>query len=264
MTDTLNRTGNELPSALVGVTSSRVTRTLGVATLFGLVATLALALFWSTTDTRFNEETGLEEGQQDAVRLLYVHVPMALLAYLAVSVGVFASAMFLWKRGRWWDTVAHASIEIGTVFCGLMLVTGSIWGKPIWNTWWEWGDVRLMTSLILFLLCLGYLSFRRVPGDQHLIAKRSAVIALLCAPLMVIVNRSVEWWENNTLHQQSTLAEFKLEDSKMFTFFFAIVVFTMLYSWLMMHRFRLAWMEAELDEFGLEDAIRERQAEYEA
>ena len=101
-------------------------------------------------------------SQGDAHRLMYLHVPTAWLADLAFFVTAIASALWLVARTRsnTWDLLAGASAEVGVIFTALTLAMGSIWGKPIWGTWWEW-DARLTTTAVLFFLYLGYLAFRR-------------------------------------------------------------------------------------------------------
>jgi heme exporter protein C len=240
-------TTSEVPTG----TGSRFTRGLGVAILAALPVLLLFSFVWSPPD----------DLMEDSVRLLYIHVPMALLTYVAFSVTAVGSVMVLWKRSRWWDTVAHASAEVGIVFCGLTLATGSIWGRPTWNTWWEWGDVRLVTTLVLFLTFIGYLAFRRVPADPDVRARRAAVLGIIGAINIPIVNRSVEWWENNTLHQQSSLTDGKLENLTLFSWFLGMVVFGAIFLWLVIHRFRLAWLDEEIDRYGMLDALDERRAE---
>ena len=134
----------------------------------------------------------------DSVRMIFVHVPSAILTYVAFSVTAVGSVMWLWKRSVWWDIVAHSSAEIGVVFCGLTLVTGSIWGRPTWNTYWEWGDVRLVTTLILFVMMIGYLAVRSMGGDESAVATRAAVVGVIAAINIPIINRSVEWWADRT------------------------------------------------------------------
>ncbi|MBC8195640.1 MAG: cytochrome c biogenesis protein CcsA [Acidimicrobiia bacterium] len=244
-------------------TSSSGSRLLGVTTLVGLVGLLLFAFVLTEPDVRLHPTTGEEFGQFDAVRLLYLHVPMAVLTYVAFLTCAVASATYLVKRGPWWDVTAHASAEVGTVFCGLVLVTGSIWGRPVWNTWWEWGDVRLMTTLVLFLLFTGYLALRRTAADPQRQARRAAIVALVAVLDIPLINRSVEWWENRTLHQQSTLAELKIEDLTLFTLMLGFVVFGMVFAWLMLHRFRVGWLEQALARYEVETAIAERHAEIE-
>lgn len=237
-------------SAPVG-TGSRSTRILGLGCLVGLATLLVFAFAVSPDD----------DVQQDAVRMLYIHVPVAFMTYAAFGLTAIGSIAWLWKRSVWWDIVAHASAEIGVVFCGLTLFTGSVWGRPTWGTYWEWGDVRLVTTLILFLVFVGYLSVRSIGGDEGSVATRAAVVGLMGAVNLPIVNRSVEWWFNRTLHQQSSLTDGNLEDLTLFTMFLGLVVMAGVYMWLMIHRFRLGWLERERQAADLDEALVARRAE---
>ena len=254
-------TNPRTPEAPPETTGSPTTKALGAACLAGLVALLLFAFVFSPPDERVDPQTNVITGQFDAVRLYYVHVPMAILAYVAFTITAVGSAMVLWKRSRWWDIAASSAAEVGVLFCGLTLVTGSIWGRPIWNTWWEWGDVRLMTTLMLFLIYVGYLAYRRALTDFDVRAKRSAILGLVGVVNIVLVNRSVEWWENRTLHQKSTFAGLEIEDLTLFTLMLGLVVFGAIFTWLLIHRFRIGWLEHQLETAGLERAIAERRAQ---
>lgn len=245
----------------MSATGSRTTRVLGVVVLIGAALLVFLAFGATDPDIRIDANSGEEIGQFDAVRLIYVHVPSAIVAYLAFFVTAIGSAVVLKNRSVWWDLVAGASAEIGSLAAALALITGSIWGRPIWNTWWEWGDVRLLTTLVLFMLSLGYLAVRRLEGTAEMRAKRSAVVGLLLIINVIIVNRSVEWWENQTLHQQSTITDATIEDLTLFTLFFSIILGIAAYAWMLIHRFRLAWLERQDERFGLDEAIERRRAE---
>lgn len=242
-------------------TSSRTTRILGFALIPAIGLLLFLAFGPSGPDIRIDGTSGQEIGQFDAFRLVYVHVPSAIVAYLAFTITAIGSVMVLVKRSVWWDLVAGAAAEIGAMSSALTLITGSIWGRPIWNTWWEWGDVRLLTTLVLFLLSLGYLAVRQLEGTAEERAKRSAIVGLLLVVNVVIVNRSVEWWASQTIHQNSTIAEAAIDGLKAFTLFYSIIVGIGVFTWMMIHRFRLAWLERQFDRFGLDDAIALRRAE---
>lgn len=246
---------------MIESTGSRTTRVLGLASLAGIAVLLVFAFAISPDDVRIDAATGVETGQRDAVRLLYLHVPVAILSYVFLVTCAAGSALYLWKRSRWWDHVAHAAGEIGTLLCGLTLVTGMIWGRPTWGTWWEWGDVRLVTTLVLFLLFVGYLALRQVPAEPEVRARRAAVVALLGVLMIPVVNRSVEWWENRTLHQKSTLSDMKIQDMTLFTLVLGFVVLSAVCAWLLIHRFRVSWLEAEVERSGLQVAIEERRAE---
>ena len=258
--ETDSRTGPDLRADSVG-TSSRTTRILGMVLLTGIGLWLFLAFGPSGPDIRVDGTSGEEIGQFDAFRLIYVHVPSAITAYLAFVVTAIGSAMVLIKRSVWWDLVAGASAEIGALAAALTLITGSIWGRPIWNAWWVWGDVRLLTTLVLFMLSIGYLAVRRLEGTADERARRSAIVGLLLVVNIIIVNRSVEWWASQTIHQDSTIAEAAIDGLKAFTLFYSIALGFGLYTWMMIHRFRLAWLERQFDRFGLDDAIAARRAE---
>ncbi len=247
------------PGSVSGITRSRTTTILGAVVLAGAGLWLFLAFGATDPDVRIVE--GNEVGQYDAIRLMYVHVPAAITAYLAFFVTAVGSAMVLIKKSVWWDLVAGSSAEIGSVAAALALITGSIWGKPIWNTWWEWGDVRLLTTLVLFMLSLGYLAVRRLEGTAEERAKRSAIIGLLLLFNVILVNRSVELWADQTIHQQSTIADAKIEDLKAFTLYYSMLLGAVAYAWMLIHRFRLAWLERQYDRFGIDDAIARRHAE---
>ena len=246
--------GRELLAGYLGGpprTGSRFTFWLGAATLAGLAAVAVLGLLVVPAD----------DVQGDAVRIIFVHVPSALGAYAAFGLTALGSVMWLWRRSVWWDITAHAAAEVGVLLCGLMLVTGMLWGRPTWGTYWEWGDVRLVTTLILFLLMVGYLSVRALGGDAGSVATRAAVVGLVGAVNIGIVNRSVNWWANRTLHQQSSLTDGKLEDLTLFTLFLALVVAAMAILWMVVHRFRIGWLERLLADRHLHEAIRARRAE---
>lgn len=230
-------------------TSSPRTRILGITTIFAFAALVAFSFWFSPVDTT----------QGNAVRLLYIHVPLAIGAYLCFTLCGVASVGFLVKKKLWWDYTAHATAEIGTIFCGLTLVTGAIWGRPIWNTWWEWGDVRLVTTLILFLLFLGYLALRAMPTQNPVAnSKRAAIVALVAVIDIPIIYKSVDWWENRTLHQDSTLEELRIQGLTLFTLMLGFLAFTLLIMWLVIHRFRVLWLTGELEKAEMDSALQKR------
>ena len=224
---------------------------LGV-TIVSLGVTLFLALY--VTPPRENQ--GFE-----AVRLLYLHVPCAWLAYLAFGVTALASLLWLIPRTRsaTWDLLAGASAEVGVIFTALMLLVGSLWGRPTWGTWWEW-DARLTTTAILFFLYLGYLALRRTGATADERGTRCAIAALIAFADVPIVHFSVSWWQ--TLHQKGTVFNEKLDvkvnGSMATTLILAVAAFTMLYVYLVLERFELAQLEEGREERALQEAIAER------
>jgi heme exporter protein C len=232
----------------------RGTTVLGGLAAVGLVVLGWLGLFVSPPDYQ----------QGDAVRLMYLHVPAAWIAYLAFGVTALASGLYLWKRTRAlvWDTLAGASAELGVLFTGLTLVLGSLWGRPVWNVWWAW-DARVVSTAVLFFLYLGYLALRKVPADPAVRAKRSAIAALAAFVDVPVVHFSVEWWR--TLHQKATVFNPALnptiEGSMATALLSGVVAFTFLYLYLLERRYRLAVLEDRIDERSLEAAIADRRAE---
>ena len=232
------------------------TRLLGAVTVASLAVLAVLALVVTPSDV----------NQADAVRLLYIHVPAATAMYVAFGVTALASILFLLPRtrARKWDLVAGASAEIGVVFVALTLVVGSIWGRATWGVWWTW-DARLTTTAILFVLFLGYLALRRVPGEAEARGRRNAVAALAACVDLPIVHKSVEWWR--TLHQKSSVLDEEtflhphIHGLMYWTLLLGIVSFLFLFAWLLVHRYRLAALADRLEDEGLDRAIAERRAE---
>jgi len=232
-----------------------LTRVLGLAAAITLVLTAWMALVVTPADI----------VQADAVRLLYLHVPTAWVAmYLSFGVTSIASALYLWRRtrSRFWDLTAGASAEIGVVFLGLTLVIGSIWGRATWGVWWTW-DARLTTTAVLFVLYVGYLAVRRAPADPEVRSRRAAIVALAAFLDVPVVHLSVEWWR--TLHQKASLLRPDLSPqihgSMLGALLLGLLAFTLLYAWLLVRRFRLAWLEEQAEDRALETAIAERHAE---
>jgi len=143
-----------------------------------------------------------EATQGNVQRIMYLHVPSVWVAYLAFAVVFVASIAYLAKRAEAADRLAHASAEVGVVFTGITIATGSIWGKPTWGTWWTW-DARLTSVSILFVMYLGYLLLRGMIDDRERGARYAAVLGIVAAFNIPLVHFSVIWWR--TLHQPPSL-----------------------------------------------------------
>lgn len=166
-----------------------------------LAALLAAALFAVATPWGlFYAPADYQQGE--SVRIMYVHVPAAWWALgLYVAMGV-ASLMSLVWRHLLADVAARAMAPVGAAYCGLCLVTGSLWGEPTWGTWWVW-DARLTSMLVLFLTYLGYLALWASIEDEARAARLAAILCLAGLINIPIVRFSVEWW--STLHQGPSL-----------------------------------------------------------
>ncbi len=231
-------------------TATRFTRGLGIVVLAGIVWLVLFGLIFSPDD----------RVQREGVRIMYIHVPGAWLAYLAFIVTGVCSIAYLWKRTSnvQWDRVAGASAEVGVLFMGIALVTGSMWGRISWGTYWTW-DARLTTTAFLFVTYIGYLAVRGLGGTQRQRARRSAVLGIFALVEVPLVHYSVKWWR--PLHQGQSVANKELENMMAFTLFLGIVVFTLLYVWLVLHRQRTMAMEDAQADRGLDEALAERRKE---
>jgi heme exporter protein C len=143
--------------------------------------------------------------QGEVQRLLYIHVPSIIAAYISFGVVFIASIVVLWKRDMRWDAVARGAATVGVLFVAFNLLTGMLWGKPIWGVYWQW-DARLTSTLILFLLFGAYLIARAVsdPDDEQT-ARYSAVFAIIATLDIPLIHMSVRWWR--TLHPGPTVTE---------------------------------------------------------
>jgi heme exporter protein C len=140
--------------------------------------------------------------QGDAARIMYVHVPAAWMASLVYAGVALASAIAIIWRHPLAEVIARAIAPIGAMFTALALITGSIWGKPMWGTWWVW-DARLTSVLILFFLYLGYIALHDAFDDPARGARAASILALVGVVNLPIIKFSVDWW--NTLHQPSSI-----------------------------------------------------------
>ncbi len=148
-----------------------------------------------------------ETEQGFVQKIMYIHVPSVIVTYLAFFVTFAFGIAYLWKRLLVFDRIAKVSAEIGLIFCAMVLLSGAIWGRPTWGTYWVW-DARLTTTLLLFLIFLGYFLLRLSVQDREKEARFASVLGIIGFLDIPIVHKSVEWWR--TLHQPSTL--FKVEE----------------------------------------------------
>jgi heme exporter protein C len=168
--------------------------------------------------------------QGDAARIVYVHVPLAWVAFLAFFVVFVASVAYLRTRRPGWDRLGHAAAEVGVVFTSLVLVTGSIWGYPIWGTWWSW-DPKLTTTLILWFMYLAYLMVRAYAegGRGPVYAAVVGIISFVDVPIVYL---SSVWWR--TLHPAPVLGPAAAQQSTDIVglLLLALVAFTVLFVYL--------------------------------
>ncbi len=177
--------------------------------------------------------------QSDAFRIIYVHVPAAYLSMMGYMIMAVAGGIGLIWRMKLAHAVAAAIAPLGAAFTFLALVTGSIWGKPMWGTWWEWGDPRLTSELILLFLYFGYMALRSSIDDVAKADKASAVLALVGAVNVPIIHFSVEWW--SSLHQGPTLVKAggpAMDPAMLYPLLAMILGFTLVFGAQLLHRVR--------------------------
>jgi heme exporter protein C len=160
------------------------------------LAAFAIGLPWALIYSPADYQQG------ETVRIMYVHVPAAWWA-LAIYAFMGAASLiyFVWRHALA-DVAARAAAPIGATFCGLCLITGSLWGAPTWGTWWEW-DGRLTSMLVLFVIYLGYMALRGAIEDEERNARLAAILAMVGLINLPIVHYSVVWW--STLHQPASI-----------------------------------------------------------
>jgi heme exporter protein C len=184
-----------------------------------------------------------EAVQGNVQRIMYLHVPSVLTAYLAFGLVLLGSIGYLATRRPGWDLLAGAAGEIGVLFTGLTIVSGSIWGRPTWGAWWTW-DARLTSTAVLFLIYAGYLLLRSVIDDPDARGRYAAVVGILGAVNIPIVHFSVKWWR--ALHQPSTIlgpGPSSIDPAIELALFLNWVAFTLLFAYFLARRIEIARLE---------------------
>lgn len=196
-------------------------RVLSVAAPLSLAVALILALVVAPPDAL--------QGQ--SVRLMYLHVPAAIGAYLCYGLAVLAGLAYLRRRDLAWDRRARAAVELGVGLTALTLIEGSIWARPTWGVYWTW-DPRLVTTALLFLVFLGYLALRMVSADPHRVARRGAIFSMLGFILVPVDHFCVIWFPS--IHQPPQLV---IEDPRMIAaLVVSMVAFALLGAWIYLRR----------------------------
>jgi heme exporter protein C len=168
-----------------------------LAPLLGAIAAVLLAIGLVLS---FSAPDDYQQGA--TVRIMFVHVPAAFMATFVYACVGSASLIGLIFRHPLADAAAKAAAPLGAAFTALALATGSLWGKPMWGTWWAW-DARMTSVLVLFLLYLGYMALHAAIDDEQKAARAAAILALVGLVNLPIVKFSVDWW--NTLHQGESI-----------------------------------------------------------
>ncbi len=205
-----------------------------------------------------------DKVQGNLVRLLYIHPAIATVAlYVAFPLAALSSALWLWRRTRspFFDRLAVASVETGIFFIALTIVTGSLWGRPVWGVYWTW-DATLTTTALLLLEFLGYIAIRKSTADPERRARRSAIVALVAFVDVPLIQSTMVWWK--TLHQKATVllgSSSQIHGIMAMTFALSFLAFGLLCLWMIINRYRIEAIREELEARRMEDAINDRIAE---
>ena len=221
-----------------------VERALGILAVIGLVAGLYTGFCYAPRDA----------VQGEVQRIMYLHVPLILVSYLAFFVVFVTSILYLARRGERHDAIAHSSAEIGVLFTALAIAAGSIWGRPTWGTWWTW-DARLTTTTILLLIFIGYLMLRALVDDPSRGATFSAVLGIIGFLDVPIIHMSVVWWR--TLHQPASVLRpgpSTVAPDMQVALYINLVAFVVLYGYFLVKRIRLEEARWELSRLRMEGA----------
>jgi len=182
-----------------------------------------------------------------AQKIFYFHVPAALVTYAGVAVLLAGSVGYLWTRRRPWDDLSRASTEVSLVFCGIVLVTGPIWAKPAWGTWWTW-EARLTSTLVLWLLLAACLMVRSSAQSPELGARLAAIVGIVAALDVPIIHKAVEWWRGQHPVVFKPGGGGGLAPGMRPAFLTSIVAFFLLFGLLVALRYRTARVEDRTQE----------------
>ena len=228
--------------------SEKWTPWLGGLTLVLLLTGLYWGLLVAPTDYQ----------QGESYRIIYIHVPAAWMSMFIYMVMAGAATVGLIWRIKLADVIAYSSAPIGAWFTFLALVTGSLWGKPMWGTWWVW-DGRLTSELILLFLYLGFIALNSAIQDRRTAARASAILALVGVVNIPIIHFSVEWW--STLHQPATITKFdkpSMDLSMLWPLLVMALAFKLYYITTVMIRARCEVLERERNSAWVKELSIER------
>ena len=195
-----------------------------------------------------------EKYMGDVQRLMYFHIPSAWIAFLAFFIVFIMSILYLIKKDDRFDRLAYCSAELGVLFTTLVLITGPIWARPIWNTWWTW-DPRLTTTLILWFIYIGYLVLRSASDGEQVGKKVAAIFGIVGFIDVPIVHLSVKWWRS--IHPVDVVSErgMNMTAKMSITLLFSGFTFMILAGLLLYLRLRLENSKAKVKQLHLRKSV---------
>ena len=218
--------------------TGRVRRTAGDVLLVGSALMMALTLYMVFLWVPTEQNLGVSQ------RIFYFHVPLGWIGMVSIMVVAVASIMHLVTGKQKWDDLAYSTAEIGIIFASLILVTGSVWAKPVWGVWWTW-DAKLTTTLVLWFIYVGYLMVRAYGPAGTQGRRFASVIALIGAIDAPIIYKATDWWRS--AHPENNIPS-DLNGQMLLTLLVSVLTFTILYVYLLMERYSLRRSESDLDE----------------
>jgi heme exporter protein C len=190
--------------------------------------------FWAPTE----QNLGVSQ------RIFYFHVPLGWIGMVSIIVVAVASILHLTTGRQKWDDLAYSTAELGVIYASLILVTGAIWGKPVWGVWWTW-DPKLTTTLVLWFVYVGYLMVRAYGPAGGQGKRFASVIALIGAIDAPIIYKATDWWRS--AHPDNNIPS-DLDGRMLLTLLVSVVTFTIIYLFMLMERYSLRKSESDLDE----------------
>jgi len=214
-------------------------RLLGAVVLVAMIVNLYLIFMFAP------EERSMGHVQ----RIFYFHVPTAWVAFLAFTIVFIQSIFYLWKRERKYDLIAYSAGEIGVIFATLVLITGPIWARPVWNVWWDW-SIRLTSFLVLWFIYAAYLMLHNFVEEEERSARFAAVFGIAGWVSVPFVYLSIRLWRD--IHPSPVIAGGEgsgLHPDMKIVFFFSLATFTLLFFYLLIQRLNLKKSEVQLSEY---------------
>ena len=216
--------------------SYRWNRLLIPLSAIGVIGGLYMALIFAPTEATMGH----------VQRIFYFHVPAAWVGFFAFFVTFLASIAYLWKGDLKWDRVALSSAEIGVAFVTMAIITGSIWARPVWNTWWTW-DPRLTLSAVVWVIYIAYVMLRAAVEEPTRRARFAAVFGIAGFASVPLDFFAIRWWR--TIHPVIFKSSgFELSPRMLITLLFCLAAFTVLYVVLLVQRLRLENLRDKLSE----------------
>jgi heme exporter protein C len=204
---------------------------LGLAAFVLLGVSIGMAMLYAPTE--------LIQGEPQ--RVFYVHLPMAVAAYLAFAICAASGALYLWKRRVTFDIVARSAAEIGVLFTTLVIISGGLWGKATWGTFWQW-EPRLTFTFILWLIFVAYIMLRQAAQDKERAARFAAVLGIIGFADIPLVFASVYLWRG--IHPEPA----DMPRQMAITLVVSLVAFAFLFAYLLIHRIRVDRAREQLEE----------------